>query len=50
MASATPKPQKRLAEFLDEEQEPFLLGVYLSESEYSKGWSLDGIGKEYISM
>lgn len=42
MASATPKPQKRLAEFLDEEQEPFLLGVYLSESEYSKGWSLDG--------
>lgn len=41
MASATPKPRKRLAEFLNEEQEPFPLEVYLSESEYSKRWSLD---------
>ncbi|KAI4337079.1 hypothetical protein L6164_015534 [Bauhinia variegata] len=34
------KPQKRLAEFLKEQQEPFILEVYLLERGYSKKWSL----------
>ena len=42
MASATAKPQKRLGEFLTEQQEPFILDVYLLERRYSKGWSLNG--------
>ncbi|KAK7383247.1 hypothetical protein VNO78_28921 [Psophocarpus tetragonolobus] len=42
MALATPRPRKRLADYLNEEQEPFILEVYLSESEYSKRWSWDG--------
>lgn len=41
MASPTPKHQKRLGEFLNEQQEPFILEVYLSEREYSNRWSLD---------
>ncbi|CAJ1972784.1 unnamed protein product [Sphenostylis stenocarpa] len=41
MASATLKPPKRLGEFLNEEQEPFILEVYLSEREYSNRWSFN---------
>ncbi|ESW32931.1 hypothetical protein PHAVU_001G029700 [Phaseolus vulgaris] len=39
MASPTLKPHKKLGEFLHEEQEPFILEVYLSEREYSNRWS-----------
>lgn len=42
MASATTKPQKRLGDFLNEQQEPFILELYLVERDYSKGWSLNG--------
>ncbi|KAL2317862.1 hypothetical protein Fmac_031738 [Flemingia macrophylla] len=42
MASATSKPQKTLADFLHEQQEPFILEVFLSEREYSKRWNLNG--------
>lgn len=42
MASATAKPQKRLRDFLNEQEEPFMLEVFLLEREYSKGWSLNG--------
>ncbi|KAL5074640.1 hypothetical protein RYX36_013624 [Vicia faba] len=31
MASPSPKPQKKLSEFLNEQQEPFILQLYLSE-------------------
>lgn len=36
MASAITKPEKRLGEFLKEQQEPFILDVYLLEKGYSK--------------
>lgn len=40
MVSATSsKPQKKLAEFLKEPQEPFVLQVYLLERRYSRKWS-----------
>ncbi|XP_019437881.1 PREDICTED: uncharacterized protein LOC109343846 isoform X2 [Lupinus angustifolius] len=39
MASATLKSQKRLAEFLKEQQEPFTLEVYLLERGYSQKWN-----------
>jgi len=39
MASPTLKPPKRLGEFLNEEQEPFILELYLSERDYSNRWS-----------
>jgi len=39
MASPTLNPHKKLGEFLHEEQEPFILEVYLSEREYSNRWS-----------
>ncbi|XP_047168844.1 uncharacterized protein LOC124837511 isoform X1 [Vigna umbellata] len=39
MASPTLKPHKRLAEFLNDEQEPFILELYLSERDYSNRWS-----------
>ncbi|CAL0327114.1 unnamed protein product [Lupinus luteus] len=39
MASATLKSEKRLAEFLKEQQEPFTLEVYLLERGYSKKWN-----------
>ncbi|XP_061372031.1 uncharacterized protein LOC133314558 [Gastrolobium bilobum] len=42
MASATAKPQKRLEEFLKEQQEPFILEVYLLERGCSKKWSSNG--------
>ncbi|XP_027368143.1 uncharacterized protein LOC113874120 [Abrus precatorius] len=43
MASSTPKTQKRLLDFLNENQEPFILEAYLSEREYySKRWILRG--------
>ncbi|XP_014504023.1 uncharacterized protein LOC106764272 isoform X2 [Vigna radiata var. radiata] len=43
MALPTLKPHKRLAEFLNDEQEPFILELYLSEREYSNRWSsIDG--------
>ncbi|XP_020236130.1 uncharacterized protein LOC109815744 isoform X1 [Cajanus cajan] len=42
MASATPKPQKRLTDFLKEQQEPFILELFLPERGYSKRWSLNG--------
>nr|KYP39473.1 hypothetical protein KK1_039206 [Cajanus cajan] len=35
MASAKPKPTKRLAEFLKEQQDPFILDLYLLERGYS---------------
>ncbi|MED6197707.1 hypothetical protein PIB30_059194 [Stylosanthes scabra] len=40
MASSTTKPQKRLRDFLTEQQEPFMLEVYLLERQYlsSKWW------------
>ncbi|MED6217075.1 hypothetical protein PIB30_014277 [Stylosanthes scabra] len=40
MASSTTKPQKRLRDFLTEQQEPFILEVYLLERQYlsSKWW------------
>ncbi|KAK2445733.1 hypothetical protein QL285_016630 [Trifolium repens] len=37
MASLTPKPEKKLVEFLKEQQEPFILDLYLLEK--SKSWS-----------
>lgn len=42
MASATAKPEKRLGEFLKEQQEPFILEVYLLERGYSKKWNSNG--------
>jgi len=40
MASPTLKPEKKLAEFLKDKQEPFILEVYLLErSNCSKNWS-----------
>ncbi|KAF1865514.1 hypothetical protein Lal_00004890 [Lupinus albus] len=39
MASAIVKSEKRLAEFLKEQQEPFTLEVYLLERGYSKKWN-----------
>jgi len=42
MASPTLQPQKKLAEFLNDEQEPFILQLYLSERDYSNRWSSNG--------
>ncbi|KAJ1430368.1 hypothetical protein SESBI_07865 [Sesbania bispinosa] len=43
MALTTPKPEKkRLGEFLKEQQEPFILEVYLLEKGCSKKWSSNG--------
>ena len=39
MASAAAKAEKRLGEFLKEQQEPFILEVYLLERGYSKRWT-----------
>ncbi|KAK2398699.1 hypothetical protein QL285_048617 [Trifolium repens] len=41
MASPIAKPQKRLGEFLNEQQEPFMLELYLVERGYSKKWCLN---------
>ncbi|XP_004498957.1 uncharacterized protein [Cicer arietinum] len=38
MASSIAKPQKRLVDFLNEQQEPFMLELYLLEKGYSKRW------------
>ncbi|CAJ2675318.1 unnamed protein product [Trifolium pratense] len=41
MASPIAKPQKRLGEFLNEQQEPFMLELYLLERGYSNKWCLN---------
>ncbi|KAL1353583.1 uncharacterized protein [Arachis hypogaea] len=38
MASSTTKPQKRIRDFLTEQQEPFILEVYLLERQHSSKW------------
>lgn len=50
MASTTPKPEKRLGEFLKEQQEPFILEVYLLEKGYSKRWSSKSKGDSRKSL
>lgn len=47
-ASTTAKPEKKLREFLNEQQEPFILEVYLLERGHSKKWSSNG--KRTISL
>ncbi|KAI9118360.1 hypothetical protein K1719_010692 [Acacia pycnantha] len=50
MASATSLHQRRLREFLMEQQEPFILSNYLSERGCSRTWSLQRSANSCLNM
>jgi len=50
MATHLAKPQKRLGEFLNEKQEPFMLELYLLERGYTKSLSLNKKRKRKVLL